>query len=285
MELHEVPVWKVRLLAAAAGTTASLALALFTFITLVGFVIGLVGMPVGAVVGAIFGPLILAARRPWPLVIAAGVVSAVAGCLTYVAFATLQQSGGATLTDLVDYALQTAGYAVVVSLTLGLVMSIVGAALATNWLRRSMANPDRFVVGAIVIVGLTIAGTTLAFATAARGAGSLAAVAGDSVAIEYVVRADPATPSGLLLETRSYWRGELWGSSTGAIGDCALGSDVVQSDWAIWVTPNDGTWRDRPDGPPLVTNRDIPDQPVRLTVVIDRTGVASWEPGLRLAGC
>lgn len=169
MELHEVPVWKVRLLAAAAGTTASLALALFTFITLVGFVIGLVGMPVGAVVGAIFGPLILAARRPWPLVIAAGVVSAVAGCLTYVAFATLQQSRGAALTDLVDYVLQTAGYAVVVSLTLGLVMSIVGAALATNWLRRSMANPDRFVVGAIVIVGLTIAGTTLAFATAARG--------------------------------------------------------------------------------------------------------------------
>jgi hypothetical protein len=122
-----------------------------------------------------------------------------------------------------------------------------------------------------------------------RDPGDLAALVGDQVQLEYVVRSEhPAQPGAgeLLLEVRSYWKGELSGGSSGAIGECSSGTEWIQgSDWGIWIGRDSGWWADRPKGTPVVSHRNDIDGPVRLTIRLDEHGHASWERGLQRDGC
>jgi hypothetical protein len=285
----DIPMWKVRLLAAAAGAGASLMLALLTFITVVGFVVGVVGVPVGAVVGAIFGPSLIKTERRWLTILAAGVAAASLGGLVWAVVSAIGQRRDASVQDLLAYTGATVVAVLGVVLTVGLVMSIAAAVIATWWLRRTVPQGVHSVWPAVVVVLVVVLATALVTAEAVRDPGDLAALVGDQVQMEYLIRSDhEARPgeAGLLLEVRSYWNGQLSGGSSGAIRNCSSGSEGIQSsDWGIWIGRDDGSWLDRPDGAPLVSDRDVEDGPVRITIHVEGSGAASWELGLQRDGC
>ncbi len=277
--------WKVRLVGGAAGVAASLAIAGITFGTGIGLIIGLAGVPGGALVGWLFAPALLRARHPGPLVVLAALVALPLGIVTYIVAITLMESRGASLSELIAYASEWLWIYAAWGVLAGTPMALAAAAGASWWLRRRAARsiegwlrPSAGLLGFVALLCVVFA-----FAAFFSG-GSEAASAGDVVPLRYVVRS--AAPSGwndpqLMLEIRSYWEGGESGGSSGAIGGCSWGDDWLQSsDWAMWIDP-EGEWTDRPLGEPLVSSADFPrGEPVELTITVDADGTATWERGV-----
>lgn len=283
--------WKFRLLGAAAGALASALLGLLLFITLVGLYVGMVGIPVGALIGALFAPRLIAAARPGGLVVAAALLAALLGVVGYALTYAIAEGRGASITDFLIYAAQMSFFFGAISLTFGIPMALVAAALATWSLRRAAPRADRLWLPAALVVLLVTFLTGTVFVSVVSQGGTGAAQLGDQVSFEYVARSeaehDPNEP-GLLLNVRSYWDGQIaGGSSSGAIGECSSGRGSLQgSNWAVWIGRDDGEWEDRPPGKPLVSSADFPDEvPVRLTISIDHQGDASWQRGIDNGTC
>lgn len=281
--------WKVSAVAAALGALVSLALGLLTALTGFGLIVGLVGAPVGVVLGFLFGPRLLREPRTAPLSFSAAVLAVPMGA-GFVAFGqAVAQSAGASPLELVIYTFQWAAIFSLFAAMWGGPMALVSALVSAWALRRLASRIHLLWPAALVVIALVTAGSAVTLGMAVARAGDEAAMLGDRVSFEYLVddAGDRDYAAGYTLEVRSYWRGELaGGSGSGGIGPCSSGTDSVQSDWVVWIgSDRDGSWHERPPVPPLVSAADYGPGPVRLTITIAPDGTASWERGIHGGGC
>lgn len=174
--------WKLRLVAAAIGALTSAFLALALAMTLVGFYIGLVGIPVGAAVGAVFGPRLIGAERPADEVVKAGLVASALGIIAFGMAAALGEGRGASPLDLIAYAARMSLLVGVASLVYAAPMAMAAAAIATWWLRRAAGRVDLLWPMAAAVVLVVAAGTATALVRAVELGGDEAAMIGDEEA-------------------------------------------------------------------------------------------------------
>jgi hypothetical protein len=121
--------WQLRLLGGAVGAIVSAATALVTAPTLFGFVIGLAGIPIAALIGLCYAPELLAqpAEAPIPGSIL-GLATFLGTVFTAMLF-SVSQSHGASPFEILEF-----GY--LATIGLGLVSLLVGVAvvnLVTHW--------------------------------------------------------------------------------------------------------------------------------------------------------
>jgi hypothetical protein len=282
--------WKLRVVGAAAGGVSSGSLALLLSWTIVGLYIGLVGIPVGAITGAIFAPRLIRAQRPAGGVVRAAIVACVIGVVGLSSAVALVEGRGASIIDLIEFAALLGLFLFgPISLVLGLPMALAAATVATWWGRRAVRHVERLWLPAVVVVLTVAVSTAVQFAGAVRAGGTEAARRGDQVSAEYRIHNDFAPALGsprVLLEARSYWDGKRAGAWTAGVGTCGQGKNTLQeSDWGFWIGRDGGRWQDRPDGDPVVTNEDYGPGPVRLTITIAPDGTATWERGIHGPPC
>jgi hypothetical protein len=257
----------------------SIVLAILTIPTVVGVFVGMVGIPVGALVGFVAAPRLVAAERPGPLVALSSLVATVLGTGGYAVVWAISEGRGASLADLMTFAAVNMGIAGAIGLAFGGPMSLVAAFVATSLLRRWREWAERLSILSGLLVAAVVVATGSVLVAAFLAPGDQAAQYGDRVPFTYSVQNRGGQE--LYLEIRSYWKGEVaGGSSSDLVGDCTAGTDSLQgSDWAIWLGP-DSEWRDRPAGDPLISSHQYPDHiPVRLHIVIAADRAISIEPG------
>lgn len=284
--------YRLRVVAAAAGAVASLALAAVTFFTGIGLVVGLVGAPVGATVGALVGPRVVRSTNPGGVVLLAALLAIPVGSVGFATATAIGEGHGASAGDLVAYvSYWSLGPFGVIGAMVGGPMALLGAALASWWLRHT-THPERRWAPAAAVVLLVGGFTVLGFISAAQRGGDEAARIGDRVTFEYVVRDTgdgDYSDHGYLLEVRTFWHGDtVEGTGSGSIDICQRGTDTLQgSDWEIWIgSDRDVGWVDRSVDPPLVSSASFgTGVPVRLTIIIAPDGTASWDRGVDRRAC
>lgn len=276
-----VPDWKVRVLGASVGSVVAVASTVLTLPLVFPAIIAAFGIPAGAIVGGVFGPRLAVAHAGYGrTVLRAAVAAFVLGSAIGAAWFTASESRGASVGALIEFAVTVAWWFPVAAAGWSAPMSLAAAVVAARTMRALAPRASSlWIPSAVVIAGVVITSGAAAV-SAVTTAGDEAAAVADRVALEYVaISAEP--DAWHLLEVRSYWEGELaGGSGTHGFG-CAWSRGDIQSDWAIWVTADDGAWHDRPTGRPLVSAAEYGrGQPVSVTIRVDRNGVATWQPGV-----
>ena len=121
--------WQLRLLGGAVGAMASAATALVTAPTLFGFVIGLAGIPIGALIGLCYALELLAQPAEAPIPGSILGLAMVLGTVFVAMLIAVSQSHGASPFEVLEF-----GY--LATIGLGVVSLLVGVgivSLATHW--------------------------------------------------------------------------------------------------------------------------------------------------------
>jgi hypothetical protein len=151
--LPEPAVWKIRLVGAAAGPVASGLLGVLLYWTVLGpfgLSVGLIGIPCGAITGAIFAPRLARAQSP-----AGGVaMAAFVACLVCVAAITTVMAVAMALSPYDDWpGLVLLAFAFAVgTLIVGFPVALVAAGLATWWGRRYARHAEQLWIPAAVVL-------------------------------------------------------------------------------------------------------------------------------------
>jgi hypothetical protein len=279
---------RLRVLAAAVGSIVSALAALVTAPTIILGIIGVVGVPVGAIIGFVVGPRLARERAASPIVVVSSIAAVPLGVGIYTLFAAVAQGRGASLLEIVGLAFPFALYVGLYALILGFPMALVVAAIAAQVFRRLAPRVDRLWVPSAVVVGLVATLTLGGLVGASANAGDQAAQRGDTVHFRY--RVDNLSDEERSMEVRSFWNGTEYSGSSGlvGIGRCTSSGDdwLLASDWAIWMSPADSQWVDRPAGDPVITSAAFGQHgSVELTIVINPDGSAVAIPGIQGAPC
>jgi len=279
------PAWQLRLIGSAIGSLTAVALALITLPLYVTGIVGAFGIPTGAIVGALFAPHLIARERYGGMVLIATGVAWVLGSLMFSVWWAAWEGRSASPADLTAF--------LIVGMTIGLAaspysvpMALIAAILSAVWVRRVAPRSAALWPVSLAVVAVVIVAASASLIAATANPGDAAAESGDRVPFEYLTINESRRPDRHTLELRSYWDGKLAAGSGAVTAKCASGTADLQSDWAIWVLPQDGPRQDRPPGEPVVSAADFtPGEPVRLTVRLDFDGKATWNRGIDEEGC
>lgn len=160
----EPAVWKLRLMGAAAGAVSSGLLGLLLYSTVIGLHVGIVGIPSGAITGAIFAPRLLRARAPAGGIVKAAGVGSLLGVASQLAPMAIAMVLAAPSTDgMFPYGVVLALTIAVVGTIFGFPMALVAAALATWWGRRSVRYAERLWIPAAVVLVMMVTLTGVYF--------------------------------------------------------------------------------------------------------------------------
>ena len=273
--------WQVRLLAAALGALCSAGAGLVTSPSIIGLIFGLVGVPVGAMLGFSYGPELIAVEEPDEVVRLLARLATLLGTVTIALGLAISQSRGASLPETLELGfIATVGFGVV-SVPLGYPLALFVSRTAASGTRRLAPMARRLWLPSAFVVALAAAGTVFLVGAELHADGATAAFFARQVAFEYIVR--DASPGGHhQLAYTSHLDGGLATVSATGIGACSTGTDqVIGSDWALWITDEDAFWAEAPRGQPLVSSAQFgAADPVQLTISIDAKGRASWHRGL-----
>jgi hypothetical protein len=284
------PKWQIRLLGAGIGALLPFAFAIVTLPTVILAIIAAFGVFAGIVVGAAYGPSLVATSRRTPHVLRAGGVAFLIGSASYVATAAIAEGHGASPLDLLAFAFQVG---VPLVLGVGIIsapMALLSAWVATITLVR-LAPRARFLwAPALVLAAAAFAVTANAlaaqFVATGGDGGDMAARLGDQVPFEFLIIDQGHSDHqdrGYTLEIRSYWHGEVdSATSANAYGLCTRDSMTLASDWVVWIgSERDPTWDDRPPVASLASSEDFPYRgAANLTIIIAPDGTATWLRGI-----
>lgn len=284
MNLENVPIVahrsaQLRLLGGALGASLSLILAIIGIPTVIVTVIGLLGIPVGVLLGAALGPRVVASSTPGQLAFLIGLAAAMIGILLYVSLVVLGQSSGASAGQVLVLIPGYLLYIGLYGLIFGAPLTILVAFIAVWLLRRLAARSAQLWIPsaiALSLLAISIGGGVALVLP--HVSGDQAAQQGDLVAFEYQLTNQSSTD--YTFDVHSYWKGAASsGSSLSSLAACSsgFGSDWLQSsNWEIFlIVGNNSAGQDLTNAP-LITSADWQAPgPVRLTINIDAKGAVS----------
>jgi hypothetical protein len=287
---HMIRPWQTKLFGAGLGAGLSLLLAALGLglaiigmpIIIVAFV-GLLGAPVGAILGLVLSGRVLASSTPGKLAFIIGLAAALLGGLLYACLVVVGQSAGATLGQVLALAPGYFLYIGLYGLLFGAPLTILVAFVAVGLLRRFASAAGLLWIPSAILLTLMAGALGVGVASGRAAIGDQAAQQGDLVSFQYQI--ENHSNVDYMFDVRSHWAGAASsGSSQSSLAACSSGSgsDWLQSsDWAIFLTKGqDSEWQDQPTSAPIITNRDWPaGGSVVLIISIDATGVISVTRG------
>jgi hypothetical protein len=276
--------WQIRLLAGAVGALFSALAGLITAPSVIGLIFGVVGIPVGALLGLCYGPELVDADVPDPVVQLVAKLATLLGTVAIAVGFAFTQSRGASIAETLELGFVGTVLLGLVSVPLGYPMARIVGRMATTATRRLAAKAPLLWLPSGVFIGMVATGTVLLVTSQVHPEGATAAYLGDRVGFAYVVRDQSPESAFRSLETRSYLDGQLASSNSFGIGSCGSGTgDLLGSDWAVWIADDQTSWEDQPSERPLVTSAAFgaeAGEPVQVTIDIDPQGQATWHRGL-----
>jgi hypothetical protein len=282
MEHRPAAAWQIRLLAGASGAVCSAAAGLLLTPTVMGLIFGLVGTPVAAFLGVVYGPELLGEEANESLLRTTAALATVIGTAGVGIGFAITQSRGASIGEVSELAFVVTSLLGVVSGLLGYPLARIVSRLGYRLGRRLLPLAGRVWLPSAVVLALVAVGTVFAATVAVRPAGFVAAVFGQRVPFTYVIR-NLSGSDGYLLEARSYADGDVAAlDEFPAHSTCTAGeATMLNGSWALWLTDDpESAWADEPRGDPLVTSSQVGDQGrVDLTIVIGSDGAATWHRG------
>ena len=196
---------KIRLLGGALGALVSAGAAFAGALTIILGIVGVVGIPVGAVIGFALAPRIVRAASQSGLVLVAALAAVPLGTFLFALPTALAEGRGASVLEVVGRALEYSIALGLFGVVLGFPMALIVAAIAAHLLRRLAPRVDRWWVPASVVLGLVAVMVAFAVASAIDDQTDRVAEFADRVGFTY--RVDNLSDRERLLEVRTYWRG------------------------------------------------------------------------------
>jgi hypothetical protein len=216
--------WQIRLLAGAVGALFSALAGLITAPSVIGLIFGVVGIPVGALLGLCYGPELVEADVPDPVVQLVARLATLLGTVAIAVGFAFTQSRGASIPEMLELGFVGTVLLGLVSVPLGYPMARIVGRMATTETRRLAARAPLLWLPSAVFIGMVATGTVLLVTSQVHPEGATAAYFGDRVGFAYVVRDQSSDSTFRSLETRSYLDGELASTNSFGIAGCGSGT-------------------------------------------------------------
>ncbi len=274
----------LRLFGGALGVLVSAGLGIVGSVTIAFGIVGLVGIPVGAIIGMAVGPRLARQTAVGGIVLLSTLAAIPLGAAMVVLTWSLSWGRGATVLEVLSVAVGLTPMVLLYSIIFGGPAAVLVAFITARLFKRNQDRAGRYRRASAAVIAIALVGLAGAQGLAVASASDWAAQQADQVPVVY--RIDNQSSSTVSIQMRSYWHGQ-WsgGSDYPEIGPglcAATGTDVLQgSDWAVWVSNGNATYVDHPSGDPLITSADYgPAGEIRLTIVIDPGGTAHLDRAL-----